>query len=52
MGKKYISAVISLKDNMSGTMREIRREQKQFQRELKSTRDNLEKQQKKNILQD
>lgn len=43
MGKKYISAVISLKDNMSGTMREIRREQKQFQRELKSTRDNLRK---------
>lgn len=41
MGKKYISAVISLKDNMSGTMREIRREQKQFQRELKKTKGEL-----------
>jgi hypothetical protein len=41
MGKKYISAVISLKDNMSGTMREIRREQKQFQRELKKTKGDL-----------
>ena len=41
MGKKYISAVISLKDNMSGTMREIRREQKQFQRELKKTKAEL-----------
>lgn len=36
--KKHISAVISLKDNMSATMRGIRREQKAFQREVKQTR--------------
>lgn len=36
--KRHISAVISLKDNMSATMRGIRREQKQFQREVKQTR--------------
>lgn len=36
--KRHISAVISLKDNMSATMRGIRREQKAFQREVKQTR--------------
>lgn len=46
MGKKYISAVISLKDNMSGTMREIRREQKQFQKELKKTKGELRREAK------
>lgn len=37
MGKKHISAVISLKDNMSATMRDLRREQKRVQREVKQT---------------
>ena len=42
MGKRHISAVISLKDNMSATMRHMRREQKQFQREVKQTRKRME----------
>lgn len=37
MGKKHISAVISLKDNMSATIRDIRKEQRQFQKDIKST---------------
>lgn len=36
--RRHISAVISLKDNMSATMRGIRREQRQFQREVRQTR--------------
>lgn len=36
--RRNISAVISLKDNMSATMRGIRREQTQFQREVRQTR--------------
>lgn len=36
--RRNISAVISLKDNMSATMRGIRREQRQFQREVRQTR--------------
>lgn len=41
--KKHISAVISLKDNMSATMRGIRREQTQFQREVRKTRAEIQK---------
>lgn len=36
--KKHISAVITLKDNMSATMRGIRREQKSFQQEVRKTK--------------
>lgn len=44
MGKsKHISAVISLKDNMSATMRDIRQEQKQFQKDLTRTRNQMRK---------
>ncbi|MGO1033517.1 hypothetical protein ACTPEU_00125, partial [Clostridioides difficile] len=35
MARRHIGAVISLKDNMSATMRGIRREQKQFQNEVR-----------------
>ena len=41
--KRHISAVISLKDNMSATMRGIRREQTQFQREVRKTRAEIQK---------
>lgn len=40
--KKNISAVISLKDNMSATMRGIRREQKAFQKEVRQTRKEIQ----------
>lgn len=36
--KKHISAVISLKDNFSATLRGIKREQKSFQKEVKQTK--------------
>ncbi|HGT0320973.1 MULTISPECIES: hypothetical protein [unclassified Clostridioides] len=41
MARRHISAVISLKDNMSATMRGIRREQTQFQREVRRTRNEM-----------
>ncbi|MDN9826612.1 hypothetical protein KLM25_18825, partial [Clostridioides difficile] len=41
MARRHISAVISLKDNMSATMRGIRREQKQFQNEVRRTRNEM-----------
>ncbi len=41
--RRHISAVISLKDNMSATMRGIRREQTQFQREVRKTRSEIQK---------
>lgn len=47
MGKKNISAVISLKDNMSATIRDIRKENQQFQKDLKSTEAKLRAQSKR-----
>ena len=47
--KRHISAVISLKDNMSATMRGIRREQKTFQKEVRATRKAMESINKKKI---
>lgn len=47
--KRHISAVISLKDNMSATMRGIRREQKTFQKEVRATRKVMESINKKKI---
>lgn len=41
--RRHISAVISLKDNMSATMRGIRREQTQFQREVRKTRAEIQR---------
>lgn len=42
MGKsKHISAVISLKDNMSAALRDIQKEQKSFQRQVTRTRNQL-----------
>ena len=41
MARRHIGAVISLKDNMSATMRGIRREQKQFQNEVRRTRNEM-----------
>lgn len=43
MGKKSISGVISLKDNMSASLRGIQKEHTKFQRELKKTRKEKEK---------
>ena len=43
MGRRHISAVISLKDNMSATMRHMRREQKQFQKEVRKSRGELKR---------
>ena len=42
MGKKHLSAVISLKDNMSATMRDIRKEQKSIQREARRTKKEMQ----------
>ena len=47
--KKHISAVISLKDNMSASLRGIKREQKSFQREVAQTRKAMESINKKKM---
>ena len=47
MGKKHISAVISLKDNMSATVRDIRKEQRKLQKDIKQTEASLKSAAKK-----
>lgn len=49
MGKKNISAVISLKDNMTATLRGIKREQKSFSKQLTQTRKEMESISKKQM---
>ena len=47
--KKHISAVISLKDNMSATLRGIKREQNSFRKEVNATRKAMESINKKKM---
>lgn len=47
--KKHISAVISLKDNMSASLRGIKREQKSFREDVKATRKAMESINKKKM---
>lgn len=43
MARHYIGAVLTLKDNMSATLKGIRREQAQFRKDIENTRKSLER---------